>query len=333
MMDKVYKAGLIGCGDYLRWEIDVINNSKHLDVKYTFDLDKGKAEKRAGQLNAQVATSADDIFNDQEIKVVMIFTPPWVRKDLFQKAVENGKHILTTKPLAPNVKDAQYLCDLVEDKVNCSVFYRRTGDPFFEKLKEIFDSGEIGKLTVYKQDWFHHYPQWNQWATDPEKNGGPFMDAMVHNQNIARYLMGREAESVQFFSGNYAQNLKCNDTEAMKLNFKDDGVAYLFITWAGDLEVFSLDGNEREHLDYLHMITDQGWYVVEKEENNVQYVVAKKESEVKQWKVEPLPVTPYDQFVINIEKNQPQPFDIRDALKDIIILETGVKNRNELCKL
>jgi hypothetical protein len=81
------------------------------------------------------------------------------------------------------------------------------------------------------------------------------------------------------------------------------------------------------------MITDQGWYVVDKEENNEQYVIAKKESEVKKWKVEPLPVTPYDQFVINIEDNNPQPFDIRDALKDIIILETGAKNKDTLNKL
>ncbi len=332
-MEKTYNAGLIGCGDYLRWEIDVINNSKHLNVKYTFDLNRQKAEERAGQLGAETVDKVDEIFDDQDVEVVMIFTPPWARKELFQKAVEKGKHILTTKPLAPNVKDAQYLCGLVEDKVNCSVFYRRTGDPFFEKLKEIFDSGEIGKLAVYKQDWFHHYPQWNQWATDPEKNGGPFMDAMVHNQNIARYLMGREATSVQFFSGNYAQNLKCNDTECMKLDFEDNGVAYLFITWAGDLEVFSLDGNEREHLDFLHMITDKGWYVIEKEENDEQYIIAKKESEVKKWKVEPLPVTPYDQFVINIENNHPQPFDVKDALKDIIILETGTKDKNVLSKL
>ncbi len=325
MTNKTYNAGLIGCGDYLRWEIDVINSSKQLNVKYTFDLDKKKANERASQLNAQTVDEVNDIFNDPDVEVVMIFTPPWARKELFQKAVEKGKHIITTKPLAPNLKEAQYFYELVKDKVHCSVFYRRTGDPLFEKLKEVFDSGEIGKLAVYKQDWFHHYPQWNNWATDPEKNGGPFMDAMVHNQNIARYLMGREATSVQFFSGNYAQDLKCNDTECMKLDFIDNGVAYLFITWAGDLEVFSYDGNEREHLDYLHMITDRGWYVVEKEENNENYVVAKKEGEIKKWKVDPLPVTPYDEFVINIQNNNIQPFDISDALIDIEILDKAIK--------
>lgn len=75
--------------------------------------------------------------------------------------------------------------------VRCGVIYRRTNNPVIEAYKEIFSGGEFGKLALYKQDWLHHYPTWNRWATAPQKNGGPFMDAMLHNLNAARYLMGR----------------------------------------------------------------------------------------------------------------------------------------------
>ena len=56
----------------------------------------------------------------------------------------------------------------------CSVQYKRSGDPLSETLKDLFESGEIGSLALYKQDSVHHYPQWNTWALDPVKNVGPF---------------------------------------------------------------------------------------------------------------------------------------------------------------
>ena len=46
-MKDVYQAALIGCGDYVRWLIDDLNNSLRFNVKYTYDLDKEKMAKRA----------------------------------------------------------------------------------------------------------------------------------------------------------------------------------------------------------------------------------------------------------------------------------------------
>ncbi|MFW5878063.1 MAG: Gfo/Idh/MocA family protein, partial [bacterium] len=244
-MAKVLKAGLIGCGDYLRWEIDPINNSKYFKVKSTYDLDPEKSRKVATRIGAASVDSADAIFDDEEISIVMIFTPPRARKDLFSKAVNHGKHIITTKPFGTSLKDARELKNIVEDKVNCAVFYGRTGNSSVEKIKEILKSGEIGKLALYKEDWLHHYPTWNNWATDMEKNGGPFMDAMIHNLNKSRYLIDSPVKSVQFISENYVQNLKCNDTEFMKIDFENGASSWLFITWAADLEVFDISGNDR----------------------------------------------------------------------------------------
>ena len=326
MMNKVLKAGLIGCGDYLRWEIDKLNSSRFFKLKYTFDLDRLKSEKIAAQVDAQAVESDDVIFNDPEIDIVLIFTPPWVRKDLFKRAADKGKNIITSKPLAPNLADAQTLFDLVEGKVACAVFYGRVGDAGVEKLKEVLDSGVIGHLALYKEDWFHHYPQWNDWATDPEKNGGPFMDAMVHNLNKSRYLINSKVKSVNYFSDNYAQSLKCNDTEFMKLNFENGASSYLFITWAGDLEVFSLDGNEREHYGLIHLITNEGWYITEEETENGNVIRAKKEAEVKEWKIEPLENTPYDEVSLSIQNGEAQKYDISLALSDVEIMEIASNN-------
>ena len=333
MAEQIYYAGLIGCGDYLQWFIDALNTSKKLKVKSTFDLDKEKSKLRAGQLGAIPVEDADRIFADPEISVVMIFTPPWARTALFQKAVQTNKQIITTKPLASNYASAKEMADMVEGKVQCAVHYGRSGDAVTETLKNIFDEGEIGKLALYKEDWFHHFPTWNNWALDPEKNGGPFMDAMVHNLNKARYLMNREPVSLTYFSDNHVQNLKCNDTEGMKIDFEGNASAHLFITWAADLEVYNSAANDREHYGIAHYITDKGWYVNEVERPEGVFIKAHKEDQVKEWKANTLHETVFDQFVIEWENDQEVAPNIKMALEDIRLMELATKNQNSKLNL
>ena len=318
------KAGLIGCGDYLRWEIDQMNESTVLKVKSTFDLDSKKSERIAGLINATPVTNEDAIFNDSEIEVVLIFTPPWVRKGIFQKAVKSGKHIITTKPFGSNLSDAEELFEIVNDKVKCAVFYGRSGNASVEKMKQVFDSGEIGNLALYKEDWLHHYPTWNQWATDPEKNGGPFLDAMVHNLNKSRYLIGSKVKSVKYVSNNHAQKLKCNDTELMQVDFENGASSYLFITWAADLEVFDPTGNDRVHYGIQHLITSQGWYVTEEQQDGKSIIKAVKEKEVKTWEVEPLHHTRYDNFAIKAQNGEPLDSPVSDALIDMQVMDMAL---------
>lgn len=320
-MANLQYAGLIGCGDFLRWLIDDLNNSKKIKVKYTYDLNPEKSKLRADQLNASVAKSAEQIFNDPEITTVYIFTPPFAREELFKMAVDHRKNIITTKPFAVNYDAAKKLYNMVKGKVECGVFYGRAGNATVETLKTIFDSGEIGHLAIYKEDWFHHYPTWNDWAIQPEKNGGPFMDAMIHNLNRSRYLIGDKVKSVEFFSANYAQKLPCNDTETMRVEFENGASSFLFITWAADLEIFNPGANEREHIGLNHMITSQGWFVTIHEDEDRPVIRAKKNKETKEWPIKPLLLTPYDDFVDRVEKGLPQNHSIEMAMEDMRIMQ------------
>ena len=325
-MADLLKAGLIGCGDFLRWEMDDLNSNRYLRVKSTFDLDPSRSRRIAGKIKADPVGRVDEIFKDPEIQVVLIFTPPWARKELFSQAVSAGKHIITTKPFGSNLKDAETLFGMVKGRVNCAVFYGRSGNASVEMIKKILGSGEIGHLALYKEDWLHHYPVWNDWATDPEKNGGPFMDAMVHNLNKARYLIGSRVKDIHYFSDNFAQSLKCRDTEFMKLDFENGASSYLFITWAADLEVFDLTGNDRVHYGIQQLITNRGWYITEEEEDGNPLIQAVKEKEIKTWQVDPLPLTKYDQFSIHLQEGMAQPFDAGDAIIDMQIMDAAVKS-------
>jgi predicted dehydrogenase len=305
-MSSKLGLGIIGCGDYLRWQEPGLRNAELVEVVSLFDTQSERAADYASRLGGSAAESADAVIANTAVDIVLLFVPPWVRRDLFVKAVAAGKHILTTKPLAPSVEDCAAMAEASDGAVRCGVMYGRTGDARVEAYKDLFESGEIGRLALYKQDWIHHYPQWNTWATDPEKNGGPFMDAMIHNLNTARYLMGRAATHATFFGESHAHELKCNDTESIKVDFDGNGSAHLFITWAADLAVQSTEGNYREHIDNKFMVTDQGWYIIERDGA----IVASREGAERTFEVKGLGGCVFDRFAAAVTSGADLPRDI-----------------------
>lgn len=323
-MDKSYKLGVLGCGDFLRWQESGLKNSKHVTVASLFDPDKARAEKFAADLGGRAVDSEDAIFGDADIDIVLLFVPPWIRRGQMDKAAAAGKHILTTKPLGPNSEDCDAMVQSVaKANVRCGVMYGRTGNATAETMKRLFADGAFGKLALYKQDWLHHYPQWNDWALDPEKNGGPFMDAMIHNMNLARYLMGRNTTGATFFGAKLSHDLPCNDTEAIKLDFEQGGWADLFITWAADLGVENTEGNYREHIDLNYMVTDQGYRITQDCKDGKQVLVASKDGKQEEIPVTGIGRTVFDRFAEAVDAGTDLPGDIVSvemAAEDIRIL-------------
>jgi predicted dehydrogenase len=324
---KTRSIAIFGCGDFLRWQADSLKASKAVKVAALYDPDQARAQKFAEQLGGRVVANPDEVFADASIDMAALFVPPWVRKGLFLKAAAAGKHIIATKPFGSTTAECEEMsAAAAKAGIKAGIIYSRTGDPFVEGAKALLDSGRLGKLALYKQDWIHAYPQWNTWATDPEKNGGPFMDAMIHNLNAACYLMGKPILETAFFSDRLAHPaLKCADTEAMIVKFFGGGVANLFITWAADLATHSREGNDREHIDLFYLVTDKGWRITKEWRAEGPCLIASREG-----KQEIIPCsmpaeTPYDLLAAHIDGGAyPRVLaTLADATRDIALVRRG----------
>jgi len=328
-MNKTLTMGILGCGDFLRWNEKAVTGSARVRVKSLFDPDRKRAEKYAAALGGAAVADEAAVFNDPAIDLVCLFTPPWIRRGQVERAAAAGKHILTTKPLAPTAADGAAIVKAVTGaKVRCGVLYSRSGDAWMGTVKSLLEGGRFGRLALYRQDWIHHYPQWNNWALDPKKNGGPFMDAMIHNLNAARYLMGRPVRRATFFSDRLAHPaLTCADTEAMKLDF-ESGAALLFITWAADLAVWSTEGNNREHIEHFYLVTDAGWMLTKASKDGSPRVRATREGQEEWIDVKAYPATSFDAFAGAIATGGPNPSNLPtadDACEDLRLLETAAR--------
>ncbi len=115
----------------------------------------------------------------------------------------------------------------------------------------------------------------------------------------------------------------------MKLDFENGASAFLFITWAADLEVFDPTGNDRVHYGILQLITSTGWYISEEEQDGKPIIRAVKEKEVKTWAVAALPHTKYDVFSLSLQERKPQAADAGDALIDMQVMDAAVKSLSQ----
>jgi predicted dehydrogenase len=152
------------------------------------------------------------------------------------------------------------------------------------------------------------------------------MDAMIHNLNIARYFMDRPMRAATWFSDTLAHpDLPCPDTECLKVDFEEGGVAHLFITWAADLAVHSTEGNYREHIDLLYLVTDEGWHITEETKDDQALVRLSRLGQDEWIEPQPLPATHYDRLADAIESGAANPRDLPDvenAAEDVRLIRS-----------
>ncbi len=313
---KIYRAGLFGAGDFARIQSPILLRSERLRVDVVYDPDPKAARNTADRLGARLAATPQEIFADPKIDVALIFTPPFTRRDLVEAAVAANKRIITTKPLAPNLEDARAIVDATKDG-NCLVIYKRTGNAQTRSLKKVLETGDVGKLGLYRHDWIHHYPYWSSWSLDPKKNGGPLVDAMIHNLNTARFLVGREVLSYGYHGYRLSHTFAIPDTELLILDFDGGATAHLSITWGADLAIYDKKANDRERIDVNYVVTTEGWLVRFETRDGHPVVSATKDGHVRLYPVEVPPLTLYDQWVEDIEAGRPVESSAQEAYRDL----------------
>jgi predicted dehydrogenase len=304
---RTYNAGLLGCGDFARIQSPILSKSQRVRVAAVYDPDPEAARVTAERLGAPVVATPEAIFADASIDIALVFTPPFVRRPLVEQALAAGKKIITTKPLAPTLEDARAISEATKDG-RCLVIYKRTGNAQVQTLKKVLDSGEVGRVALYKHDWIHHYPYWAPWAIDPTKNGGPLVDALIHNLNTARHLAGREVVGLGY---------PIPDTELLVVDFEGGSTAHLSITWAADLAIYDRKTNDRERIDINYVVTSDRHLLRFETREGRPMLLATRDGVIRLYPVEAPPLTLYDRYVADIEEGRPVESSAQEACRDI----------------
>lgn len=185
------KVGLLGAGRIAGVHATAISSNPGSTLVAVSDKFPEAAQKLAAQYGCE-ARETDAILNDPEINAVLIATSTDTHSDLIERAVAAGKAVLCEKPVDLSLERAKACLKNVNGKPVMIGFNRRF-DPNFGALKAALNNGEIGKAELLSITSFDPAPPPVSYI---KVSGGLFRDMMIHDFDMANFIMGEAPVSV-----------------------------------------------------------------------------------------------------------------------------------------
>ncbi len=187
------RIGLLGAGRIGR--IHAANVAAHPRAQLAAIADaSAEAAESLGTLTAAPVRDADSIIQDCDIEAVLICTPTDTHADFIERAARAGKAVFCEKPIDLDSDRIRACLDLVRQAgAKLMIGFNRRFDPSFALLKQRIDADEIGSVelvTILSRD---PSPPPLSYVT---RSGGLFRDMMIHDLDMARFLLGEEPVEV-----------------------------------------------------------------------------------------------------------------------------------------
>jgi myo-inositol 2-dehydrogenase/D-chiro-inositol 1-dehydrogenase len=187
------KIAIIGAGRI--GKIHGGNIARRSDCRLTFvaDADSAAAESLAGATGAKTA-SIDEILDSVDIDAVAICSPTDTHADLIERAARAKKAIFCEKPIDLDVKRIRACLEVAkENSAALMIGFNRRFDPNFASLKRRVAEGAIGSVEIVAITSRDPAPPPIAYIA---RSGGLFRDMMIHDFDMARFILGEEPVAV-----------------------------------------------------------------------------------------------------------------------------------------
>lgn len=140
----------------------------------------------------------NDMFTDSDVDVIYITTPHNTHIEFMKKAIRNVKHILVEKSITLNSRELNEAMELAAlHNVVIGEAMTIYHMPVYKKLKEILDSGILGKVNLITMN-FGSYKEYNMNNRFFNRNlaGGAMLDIGVYALSFIRYFMTEKPDKL-----------------------------------------------------------------------------------------------------------------------------------------
>ncbi|MBW0030054.1 Gfo/Idh/MocA family oxidoreductase [Segatella copri] len=198
---KQINWGFIGCGEVTEKKSGpAFNEVEGSQVVAVMSRSENKARSYAERHHVRKwYTDASELIEDPDVNAVYIATPPSSHATFAIMAMRAGKPCYIEKPLAASYNDCIRINRISEQTgIPCFVAYYRRYLPYFQKVKEIIESGTIGnvvnvqvRFSVPPRDLDFQSGKEMPWRLQPDiAGGGYFYDLAPHQIDLLQNLFG-----------------------------------------------------------------------------------------------------------------------------------------------
>ena len=222
------KAVLVGCGQIAGLWAKAVAKRADIDIAALADVDRERAQNfaQAHGLTCQVYESLDQAISAVEPDLILEIAVPEVRAELVTLALRHGCHVLSEKPLAANLAQAQALVDLAarQDRV-FAVMQNRRFNAGGRAIRQAIASGQLGALGYLSADLFNapHPGGFRQTMAHPL-----LIDMAIHTFDQARFYTAADAVSVYCHAFNTPGSWWRGDAAASCIFEMSDGSTFSY---------------------------------------------------------------------------------------------------------
>ena len=256
---KRIRWGFIGCGEVTEKKsgpaFSEVDGSDVIAV-----MSRSEENVRSYAVRHGIAkwyTDAQELIDDPDVTAVYIATPPSSHATYAIMSMKAGKPVYVEKPLAASYEDCARINHISEQTgVPCFVAYYRRYLPYFQKVKNIINSGVIGEV-INVQVRFAVPPReldYNQgdrlpWRLQPDiAGGGYFYDLAPHQLDLLQDLFGVILDAYGICA-NRGHLYEAEDTVSACFRFENG------LPGSGS---WCFVAHESAHEDCIEVIGDQG---------------------------------------------------------------------------
>ena len=221
--DDTVRVGLVGLG---YWGPNLARNFDDLPGVSLAWLCDSDEERRAGVAERfpETRTTADfdEVLDDPDLTAIVIATPVVTHHALSKRALEAGKHVFVEKPMALDGEDADELVQLAQERdLVLMPGHLLLYHPGVRKLKELVDSGELGRVLVV----YGNRQNLGQIRKDENALGS----LGAHDLSVILHLVGEEPVECHAHGESILGEVE--DVVFCYLKFPSGIVAHMHLSW------------------------------------------------------------------------------------------------------
>lgn len=179
------------------------------------DPDKSRQEEAIDRFDCLAYDSIDQLVEDNAVELVVVATPSQLHASDVSKAMRAGKHVIVEKPMAPSLAEVDEMIAASEETgkiltVNQNYRYH----PDFLKIKEIVDSGVLGRIVQMRMTGNGFRRRWD-WQTlkrfgggDLNNKGAHTIDWAIHFFDDSQPEIFCHMETTPLFAGDAESHVK-----------------------------------------------------------------------------------------------------------------------------
>lgn len=234
------RLGVIGCGSMATTHMRHAGELEGVVVSAVCDTDPKALKKASTDHDCPGFACHKELLSADSCDAVLIATPHYAHTTIGIDALNAGKHVLVEKPISVHKADCEKLiaAHRNEKQVFAAMFNQRT-DPYYLKLKEMIDGGELGGLVRVSwiiTNWFRtetYYAGGGWRATWEGEGGGVLLNQCPHQLDLMQWLFGVPKKVAGFCGLGMRHDIEVEDQVTAYLEY-DNGATGTFISSTGE---------------------------------------------------------------------------------------------------